>query len=1553
MDKYEISLWEDYQKSEIVNGETITYLDERKLCVVGADTMTSQARALEPKLTENINGTHTFTFKMFMKYVDNETGEAYDNPFLHLLINERKVKVFWKDTWYDLVIKRCQEDSSGKSIVYTCTDLFINELSKNGFELNFATDLENNIGTVEDLATATLKGTTWTYDSDSDQIYQKNEEPVYETTTEAKLISAILQTGGEEDTPSQTISKNSKILVFYSSASKILDKYKQLQEKYPYEQSESNSNITIISQPVNFVGRVGINAYFNVEASGSNLTYQWQVNSDGTWKNSGTTGNKTKTARAPIIETRYSYFYRCVIKDDQGNTIITRPVRMINDSYEIQFLYANPYEVDVNNLLVTNGNCYLMEDIMCELDDNTNVLTIKKTNSLLFTIPMGEGVSENYRAERLVKSPLTEFDEVVDRYVTVCKENNTNKKVYLIENTEYTDPLAVVNLIANPTQYKNTNGWLPIGNEDITWKIWPEFEEDTVLNRYTAKSYLKLYGTIQNTGLTSNISYLTPTESEARNGDIGGFQIGEKYIFRFKAVTNNNSHPTDTYVTSNIVTCVIKDSNNNSYFNSVYNGVKDDHWVEYTLTCTTSCSAEKIKDLGLYLTLDGIYWFEDIQFFKYTEGITSYTQGAQPQRMNPGEINLQSIAVKTYKYFYADHPDIEDVKQLTYIYAGKQESEDYPIQYNKYEKLATINVKESNRFNILQTIAETFKCWVRFRIEHEANGKIKFIDGIPQKFVTFKAEVGDDEKKLCFEYGIDLKAISRTIDSNSIVTKVIVLENSNEFAQNGFCTITRSNENYSKSNFILNFDYYTQQGLLSKDQLSKDLYGTSTNDIGYYYHLRWYNRDYDGLSNELIIKKMDQIKQNSQLTTYRQYYISASEKLNNIKSDICKLASAGTWEDAQTYVQSHTKNTKVQSLMNSYAEVNNQIIYYNQLIVQAQAALLTLNNYISNLNIQIESILDNIETLNNKFNAKYGSYIQEGTWQDESYIDDDKYYFDATNVSYTSSRPQITYSISVLRLSGLEEFSSKVFKVGDICYMIDREYFGYSDLETKTPYKEKILVNEITSNFDTPEKDTIQVRNYKTRFDDLFQRIAAATQSLQYSEGEYNRAAGAVNTNRTLSFSLLQDTFDANSNLILNASNQDVTWDGTGITVTNKLNSADKTKIIAGGIFVTNDGGETWKNAVRGDGISTELLTAGRIDTTQIYVYDGNHPAFRWDSDGLTAYYHDSNGTNFGKFVRHDKYGLYGYDNRIAYPSEALASRPSEWDKDFIPNSENDIWTNSNTKFALTWQGFMLRKTNSNNSAGIEINSENNEEKIIRVYSGQDETFYLKTDGTAYFEGDITATGGNIGGFKIENSWLHGGSGSNFVALNGSKSSEGTTTGYAIWAGARDPDDAPFYVTSSGHIKAHDIDLGGTQITNVYIQSPEIYGGELYAGNTANIGAAMTTNGLQVYSTTSPGSSNKETKIRLECVQSGNTRYPYLMLGAGTASDYSDAALVMKFGRGLWLGSANVKDSPGLAPLTSSLDVNSEGIFINFSENKIEKYWNGTKSEFGATAKFA
>jgi len=103
--------------------------------------MTVPFRALSPNLIEDINGTTTFTFEMKTTYIDNVTGETCDNPFIPYLFNERKIKVYWNSKWYDLIIKKCSSDNVNKTVQYTCTDIFINELSKNGYSIEFDTDL--------------------------------------------------------------------------------------------------------------------------------------------------------------------------------------------------------------------------------------------------------------------------------------------------------------------------------------------------------------------------------------------------------------------------------------------------------------------------------------------------------------------------------------------------------------------------------------------------------------------------------------------------------------------------------------------------------------------------------------------------------------------------------------------------------------------------------------------------------------------------------------------------------------------------------------------------------------------------------------------------------------------------------------------------------------------------------------------------------------------------------------------------------------------------------------------------------------------------------------------------------------------------------------------------------------------------------------------------------------------------------------------------------------------------------------------------------------------
>ena len=403
-----------------------------------------------------------------------------------------------------------------------------------------------------------------------------------------------------------------------------------------------------------------------------------------------------------------------------------------------------------------------------------------------------------------------------------------------------------------------------------------------------------------------------------------------------------------------------------------------------------------------------------------------------------------------------------------------------------------------------------------------------------------------------------------------------------------------------------------------------------------------------------------------------------------------RLADVSTWSAATSYIKEYAELDQIKSKMTALKTQEQNLATYQAMKAKLDSSIIALQNDIEAKEERQKALVDLIKALDLKFYKKYSRFIQEGSWISEDYIDDTLYYLDAQSVAYTSSRPQISYEISVIRISSIEEFKNKVFHLGDIAFIQDTEFFGYTYVnQIKTPYKEKVLISEVTSYFDEPEKDTFKVQNYKTQFEDLFQRITAATQSLQYASGEYSRAADIVEPNGTINPETLQNSFALNEQLVYSAQNESIITDSTGITVSDTTNPNKKTKVTSGGIFITTDGGTTWKNAVRGDGIATQYLTAGAINTNNISIMDGNFTAFRWDESGINAYYKlDGNaGINLSKFVRFDHFGIYGINTEDGHK--------------YVPTSESDIWRDA--KFGMTWNGFFIK--NKYGTHSVEISS--------------------------------------------------------------------------------------------------------------------------------------------------------------------------------------------------------------------------------------------------------
>jgi phage minor structural protein len=109
-----------------------------------------------------------------------------------------------------------------------------------------------------------------------------------------------------------------------------------------------------------------------------------------------------------------------------------------------------------------------------------------------------------------------------------------------------------------------------------------------------------------------------------------------------------------------------------------------------------------------------------------------------------------------------------------------------------------VSAKESNYFNILQSIAETFEAWLDLEIGRDSTGKIT------SKAIKFKNYAGADNFA-GFRYGVNLKDITRSCDSKNITTKLIVKQNANELAEGGFCTIQKAGANPTGENYIYDF----------------------------------------------------------------------------------------------------------------------------------------------------------------------------------------------------------------------------------------------------------------------------------------------------------------------------------------------------------------------------------------------------------------------------------------------------------------------------------------------------------------------------------------------------------------------------------------------------------------------------------------------------------------------------------------------------------------------------------------------------------------------------
>lgn len=1704
---YEISLWEDIDAWELLDSEgnraddqiyySVEEVDaacqdgqtarhffkESKILILGADDMTAPQKVFNPTFIQNINGSLGLTFSLYYKYFDNEVGDFVDNPFAPYLFNERKIKVKYKDDWYDFIIKEVQENSDNYTFTYACTGLFANELSKTGFDLEFETELDNNQGTIQELSEKVVEGTDWKIapigpnENNSDLIEQTIDEPLYTC-----KLSKVLNGDGVEIDQAVAFNNSESLKLIQKNDNDYFENFEVINGR-PLYFFYSSLYEREAEKPIQFL--------YRVEDSGYEVDSNYLITNASSFEiNPSQIEIKETSIILKITDTSPTISLELIFEPNmRGSKLISKQrtkyvpeidkyVYLFKDATtgkDIYGYYKTNYltSASVENL-ITNGSKFvntsgwsgiLIGDsipegatpptINCQpypaiTNIDSSLTEYLEKNRLYPTLTIDGGVEglkdysavycstikdnllkikEFTKGDKFVFRLRAGYGEITDKgvlheYSAAANKPPFNIKIASYNNYESLGGTQLKFKLGDKYYYKKTNtDGIGYTYTLLKWKSEAGLVDPLdKINYY----YRKREDDATYYYCLTNWASETATEKEKAQVDVDG----NPYLFKIVA-ENEITSPTDVYqpglsyhfdtvlfdsagadwsiqedsevdpeestlkFRTAILTCQNSVSYSDLYSKSNLWGVfliPDTSLVKPVYEKTTDegirpektyfikdgdnfkeVEAPTVVDIKNYYEVNSKSYIQDVEFFNY---IAKSESDSSPVLL--GEAPTSTVQDIWYFYDPSAQNEIESLDDVVYEWKGTKDA--IPVNYEPvlndgFEKIRSITISESNRFNIIQTLCETFECWAKFIIEHDPDtGEILEDENhIQKKTIAFKKYIGKDNYA-GFHYGINLKQITRTLNSESIVSKTIVKDNTNEHATNGFCSIARGNENYARDNFILNFDYYVNQGLINRNVLMNDLYLNANGYLGYYTKLRALNIERDSIAECRVQLAKAIMELTSQEQVYEKAYTSALEQYNlaynNLKlycgidynnfneyiltedlvrdrsktyyiknsdgsysfafteedinnefayaldktktyykkydvnnyiltadispigdkqyytiAEIADLTSGlpagalekdvgGYFETLDSAPQTDKKYYLAVAVVNSgfypegpqyysykedykpisyqdmipnnyyyekdkdgnwveiyyrsriagvhkfyqkvvsyspiayasldiaqtyYIKVNGQFViaeknetfkgegpfyeqstiskfqaisgdtattedtlyiyesatyklvnietdlvredYYERLFTdtikgyiaevgvydynaksyqglwqQAKKDLEDKQSEFDQLNDRLNEIKDEKEALDAAFYKKYSRFIQEGSWIDENYIDDNLYYLDAVSVAHDSAFPQTTYNINVVELSALEGFEPFLFKIGDKTYIEDTEFFGWLD-DGITPYKEEVVISEVNWNLDDPTQNSITVQNFKTQWEDLFQRITATTQSLQYNTGNYARAGNSFNNDGTLNSDTLQNTFFENSFILSNAKNQSVVIDDRGITITDLAKASNILQLNSSGLAISNDGGLNWTLGITANGINASAITTGYINTQEVVIGDKINPTFRWDKEGINAYAHNGSYFNSSKFVRYDQFGLYGI-NGVENFNPLTPTEEFVIDLDLHARHLQQVSGEDKIKavsdFSLTWSGFQLKSHNREDSF-ISISSDNDIQLISKA----------------------------------------------------------------------------------------------------------------------------------------------------------------------------------------------------------------------------------------------
>ena len=137
-----------------------------------------------------------------------------------------------------------------------------------------------------------------------------------------------------------------------------------------------------------------------------------------------------------------------------------------------------------------------------------------------------------------------------------------------------------------------------------------------------------------------------------------------------------------------------------------------------------------------------------------------------------------------------------------------------PESYEEYrEKARTVTADKSNLYNLTQSIAEAFQVHCTYKYTYDVNYHIT-----SRTIVFYNSFFQEENGAMSFTYPYSSSKITRDSDCTNLTTKLYVLTTDNDKTVAGYNSIMNASTNPSHEDYILNFDYMLDRGIISQDQ---------------------------------------------------------------------------------------------------------------------------------------------------------------------------------------------------------------------------------------------------------------------------------------------------------------------------------------------------------------------------------------------------------------------------------------------------------------------------------------------------------------------------------------------------------------------------------------------------------------------------------------------------------------------------------------------------------------------------------------------------------------